>query len=284
MEVKQGKFWCFTNFKVNFDYELWKDKFDYLIYGVEVCPKTGNIHHQGYVEFKSNQRISGLKKLDEKIHWEYRKGTREQAIEYCEKDGNTFEFGELKAKEQDKRNDIANVKKMVIDGKNMREISLESESYQCIKFAETLLKYHEIKRDFKPTVKWFFGESGSGKTKKAIEEAGNDYWISSRNLKWWDGYDAHENIIIDDFRGDFCTFHELLRILDRYPFRVEVKGGSRELLAKNIWITSPFHPQNVYKTKEDCKQLLRRLDQIVFFGIEDLGLKSGVILDPDFSI
>ena len=93
-------------------------------------------------------------------------------------------------------------------------------------------------------------------------------WESGRNLKWWEGYDAHPNVLIDDFRKDFCTFHELLRILDRYPYRIEVKGTSRQLLAKRIIITCPYHPEIIYDTREDIGQLLRRITKIVYIGPE----------------
>ena len=70
-------------------------------------------------------------------------------------------------------------------------------------------------------------------------------------------------MLIDDFRKDFCKFHVLLRILDRYEFRVEVKGSSRQLRAKKIAITCPFHPRLVYETREDVGQLIRRIDKVI---------------------
>lgn len=86
------------------------------------------------------------------------------------------------------------------------------------------------------------------------------------NLKWWEGYDAHENVIIDDFRKDSIQFSSLLRLLDRYAFRVETKGASRQLLAKNIIITCPESPEELFEhTREDIKQLLRRIDEIKEF-------------------
>ena len=47
--------------------------------------------------------------------------------------------------------------------------------------------------------------------------------MSSRNLQWFDGYMGQKVVCFDDFRKDFCTFHELLRLLDRYPMDVPVK-------------------------------------------------------------
>lgn len=264
--MSEGKYWCFTDFELHTDYsEL---EAEYVIYGVETCPETNKTHHQGYIEFKSNRRLNRLKKFDQKIHWERRKGKQEQAIDYCKKDNDYYEFGTPKFSSQGQRNDIIKVKEMVRSGKGMKDIIDEVDSYQAVRMAELSLKYNENKRNWKPEVIWLHGPTGSGKTRRAIEEAGDDYYISSRNLKWWEGYDAHENVIIDDFRKDFCTYHELLRILDRYPFRLEVKGSSRQFLAKRIWITSCYHPADVYETREDIQQLLRRIDLIIFLENE----------------
>ena len=142
---------------------------------------------------------------------------------------------------------------------------------QCLKYAETAIKYVEPQRTWQPENHWFFGSTGSGKTReawaKAVEFLGGDtevnrgkVWMSGKTLKWWQGYDAHPVVIIDDFRKDFCTFHELLRILDRYPFTVENKGGSRQLLARLIIVTCPWAPDVLYEGQADlCGQLLRRL-------------------------
>ena len=42
--------------------------------------------------------------------------------------------------------------------------------------------------------------------------------------EWWDGYEQHKLIIVDDFYG-WLKYDELLKITDRYPYRVPVKGG-----------------------------------------------------------
>lgn len=260
--MAQGKFWCFTSFDLEINYEAWGA--DYLIYGIEECPETKKIHHQGYAEWPSNMRINALKKLHGSVHWEKRVGTAEQAIAYCEKDGRWCELGTRPMKKQGARSDIDAVRAMVIAGKGMKDIVEVCSGFQAMRFAEKLLEHREAKRNWKTEVIWLYGPTGTGKTKRAFEEAGPDAWISGKNLKWWQGYDAHEHVIVDDFRGDFCTFHELLRILDRYPYTVEVKGGSRQLLAKKIWITCPWHPSDVYnKGDEEVGQLLRRIDRII---------------------
>lgn len=269
--MAQGRFWCFTiNNPTDDDLKHVNDiECNYLIYGEEVG-EEGTPHYQGYVEFKSNKRLSALKKSIPRAHFEVRKGSQEQAIEYCKKEDKFHERGEYTVPRQGKRTDLEEVRDVVRKTGSMRAVVDVAKSYQSIKCAEVLLKYVEPTRNSQPTVHWYYGQTGTGKTRTAIEEAGDEYWISGRNLKWWEGYDGHTKIIFDDFRKDFCTFHELLRILDRYPYRVETKGGSRQLLATQIWITTQYSPETIYDTREDVDQLLRRITVVrEFLNLDD---------------
>ena len=71
--------------------------------------------------------------------------------------------------------------------------------------------------------------------------------------------------MIDDFRKDWCKFHELLKLLDKYPIKVECKGSFYELLATTIIITAPFPPDYMHDTREDITQLMRRIKQVRLF-------------------
>lgn len=84
------------------------------------------------------------------------------------------------------------------------------------------------------------------------------------DLKWFDGYSGQQNAIIDDFREDFCSFSFLLRVLDRYPLKVAVKGSFVEWNPTTIYITCPHSPAELYayKTPADLAQLTRRITTI----------------------
>lgn len=257
---------CFTAWCDNDTIQYDKECMKYLIIGVEVCPETGKKHLQGYVEFSKTMDFSKMKEVlgGAETHLEKRRGSAQQASDYCTKEGSFKSFGEISR--QGKRNDIDEVKDIIKSGGNLREITESTSSFQGWRAAEMYLKHNENKRNWLPDVHWYYGETGSGKTKKAhdvLTDLYGGYWMSGKNLKWWEGYDADEGVLIDDFRKDFCTFHELLRILDRYEYRVEVKGGSRQLLAKTIIITSCYAPTEVYDTREDVGQLIRRIAKIV---------------------
>lgn len=109
--------------------------------------------------------------------------------------------------------------------------------------------------------KFFWGVSGSGKTRKAWEEATLDAYIKNPNTKWWDGYRGQQNVIIDEFTGRIDISY-LLTWLDRYPCTVEVKGYSVPLRATNFWITSNLSIEECYpeSKQEQLNALQRRLE------------------------
>jgi hypothetical protein len=66
-----------------------KEKFKYIIVGLETAPTTGMQHLQGYFEVTSRIRISTAKKLiSEKIHIEIANGSREENQGDCSKESN----------------------------------------------------------------------------------------------------------------------------------------------------------------------------------------------------
>lgn len=269
---KESKFrsWCFTlnNPTVEevshlIDWGEAEQEDCYLVAQGEVGD-NGTYHLQGYVRFKNARYLGGCKQFLTRAHWEPMRGTEKQAVDYCKKTLEKNEECDIEygtPTKQGARSDIIEAKEKYLAGVTMWEIWKSTNSYQAMRMIEMGMKYqpHGGLRPLK--VFWYYGPTGSGKTMRAFQEYPNA-WISSRNLKWWDGYESNKEIIIDDFRGDFCTFHELLRLLDRYPVRVETKGSSQWLKGETVVITSCFHPKDVYKTREDVGQLLRRITGI----------------------
>lgn len=277
------------------------DNFEYMIIAKEIG-ESGTPHLQGYIQMKTKKRWSTLKKVDgfARAHFERAKGTAKQNMIYCCKgsqpksewdvfkdkgpnygvDACFEEFGEMKR--QGQREDLKKIKLMVKEGRSLKEIWEKSPGYQAYKMGEIGKQFYQDKRVGKPTVLWFWGQTGTGKTSGAYEYfkglvPEDEVWISNGDLTWWEGYVDQKCVILDDFRASHCMFSLLLRYLDRYPIRVPVKGGSRPLLATHIIVTSPFHPNNVYKEREDIGQLLRRIDEVKKFiprkGSEDEGYR-----------
>lgn len=237
----------------------------YLVVGFEVG-ESGTPHLQIYVEFKNARSFTAICKLIGG-HVEIRKGTAKQASDYCKKDGKFEEFGTIK-NPNGKRKDYDTIKASVIEGKSITNMLLDDEINDpfTLKFAENIKKYLGPKRNWECKIIWLYGPTGTGKSKWVYEYlADKDFYTCLDDAKFMDGYDGQPYIWIDDIRGDFCKFHTMLKFADRYPMRLNTKGSSTQLLAKEILITAPGRPETIWKTVEDYGQLYRRIGRIIEF-------------------
>lgn len=235
----------------------WVDSAKYLVYGLETG-ESGTPHVQGYVEWTTPWTMKRLKKLNERIHWEPRKGTAQEAAEYCMKDGDYVEFGTIS--NPGKRTDLDNVSRLVLAKGSIKDIAAA--------YPETFIKYHKgIKalqisqyddRKDKPYVEWRHGLAGAGKTRMPIEKHASHY-IKDGTI-WWDNYSQQEAIIIDDFDGKW-PFRDLLRLLDRYKYQGQIKGGYVPINSPFIYITCEHPPEFFWPTGNDRAQVLRRIDK-----------------------
>jgi len=241
---------------------------------VESCPNTGRLHCQGYFRFSSSVAVSRARSIfPAHDHVEVAKGDEESNVAYCSKSesrvAGPFRFGVPAA--PGKRNDFVAVRELVALGKTVSEIIDVATSYQSIRAAEILMKYMEKPRDpsSPPDVCWYHGKTGTGKTRAVFEEFPSA-WVSAIDGAWYDGYDHHGVACLDDFRKSFTPFNTLLRLLDRYPYRIMNKGGSRQWVPRVIIITCPWAPDVLYdgRSGEDLGQLMRRITEVRLFGDE----------------
>lgn len=239
----------------------------YIIIGKETGAQ-GTPHLQGYMELKKQMRFNTVKTKFPRMHIEIRRGTQKQAIDYCKKEKNFEEFG--KAKMSGIRNDVASV----IDFKNesMTNFFLSSpgadiQSYNLLCKIKT---YMENQRNFKSFTIWCHGPSGSGKSLWTYNLSKSTKPYYKDDTKWWDGYDNNFITILDDFRASNMKFNTLLKLLDRYPFQIEIKGGYRQFVSSIIIITCIQKPEQTYKildTEEPLLQLTRRINKIIAFPV-----------------
>lgn len=233
--------------------------------------ESGTPHLQGFVCFKNPKMFTGIKRIPGfgRMHLESMKGTVEQNIAYCSKDGRFEEYGTKPA--QGKRSDLDEVIALVETGKRVREVAMECPT-QFVKFhkgIERLISFQAPSRNWKTEVFWFWGPTGSGKSKKAFEMGSeSSFYVKDPTNKWWCGYEQQDVVIIDDYRRDFCTFASLLRLLDRYPMTVEMKGSTTQFASKKVIITSPKRPTDTWegRSEEDLDQLTRRIEHVVHFA------------------
>lgn len=90
----------------------------------------------------------------------------------------------------------------------------------------------------------------------------NAYMVTKPNsgggALWFDGYAGEEVMIIDEFYG-WIHYDFLLRLLDRYPLKLQVKGGFVECRASKFVITSNREWKDWYPNVEDKSALERRI-------------------------
>lgn len=109
--MSRAKNWCFTlNNYVEDDVaalRLATATTEYLVFGRETG-ESGTPHLQGYVIFPAAIRLPTAKNRlgIQRAHFEVTRGTPKQASDYCKKDGDFEEFGELPAATQGRRSDL----------------------------------------------------------------------------------------------------------------------------------------------------------------------------------
>jgi len=260
VEMKQCRAWRITDFNVN-NAQIYRDfEKTRMAMGTETCPTTKKEHLQIFIVFTRLYTVKQMRKLIPNTHFEMSKCND---WNYELKEGN-YEIEDNR--KQGKRTDIEELRVQLTKKPRIRSLLEDGyvKNFQTISFAEKLLKYTEVERKIqKVNIIWLWGESGCGKTRWVFENYDNVFRPTS--YKWWDGYDGHRNILVDDFRENWCTFEELLKITDIYPLRVECKGGSRQLLATTFCITSPKKPADTFTTVENIYQLMRRITKIEHF-------------------
>jgi len=270
--------WCFTHFDPAWDLSgLDSTKVKYLIIGVELCPTTQRWHYQCYAEFSSPQRISGAQKLLNcaGAHFESRRGTREQAREYCKKDGRFTEYGTWDTITQGKRNDIVEAQVDIKAG--MDSLTLWERHPNCMAQNHRALAAYKLLVDqknqrergyVKKTILIFWGATGSGKTREArASSEGSCYMVTRSNTSsgsWYDGYNDEKTLIFDEFYGDWMKLADLLRITDGYEFELPTKGGMKMLKADRIIFTSNVDPEHWFRdaVPEKLAAFWRRVTEI----------------------
>lgn len=247
--MSQSKNWCWTlnNYTEAELESIASIECRYVVYGKEVG-QEGTPHLQGFIVFNNNKRLGAVKKLIPRAHWEPAKGSAEQNITYCSKDGAVTARGEPPlSKAQSGANEKARWKRAreSAEAGNLQDVP--DDIY--VRYYRTL---KEIKKDHmqKPedaddtTGIWFYGPPECGKSRRARAEYPNSYFKAYN--KWWDGYQGEETVILDDFEKDAVLGHHLKIWADRYSFIAETKGGALHIRPKKIIVTSNYSIDQVF--------------------------------------
>lgn len=266
MSRRQGVFWLLTVPENDFNPTTLHTDLSWCKGQLEEGSETGYRHWQIICAFKSKKSLSSVKKIfGDKCHGELSRS--EAANDYVHKEetacpGTRFELGSKPIR----RNSKVDWESVWTAAQSGNIISIPAHvritSYRTIRaISSDYSRPIPMERECKV----FWGKSGTGKSRRAWGEAGMEAYCKDPRSKFWDGYQVEENVVIDEFRGGIDISH-LLRWLDRYPVRVEIKGSSRPLLAKRIWITSNVRPEQWYPDldADTLEALMRRLEVTEF--------------------
>jgi hypothetical protein len=258
----------------------------YIVMGFEVG-KSGTPHLQGYVEFDHAKTFSACKKcIGNKCHIENRRGSSKQASDYCKKDGEFYEFGELSS--QGARADLLELKSNIMSGSMTVDDVVLDDPVKYHQYGRTLNKIEDLRlrklfRNFTTKGIWLYGPTGVGKSHHAFEGyTPKTHYSYPYDNGWWDGYCCQNVTIINEFRGEI-KYSKMLDMVDKYPFMV--KRRNREplpFMSKIVIVTSSLPPECVYEDcGEDIGQLYRRF---CVYRIEDKNtVKKIEYINDDFN-
>lgn len=256
---KRSKNWCFTDFNCKNFNEEERNVFQFIGWGHEKCPRTGKMHHQGFLQTRQAKTLRTVKLLLglPEVHLEEMRGTPEESVLYCKKDGSYQEYGVLT--KQGQRGDIDSLKLLIQEGKADSVIAETNFQLYC-QYSKGLSKYRELmvqssSRSWRTlSVVLIRGETGTGKTRFASRYAG--FRIGGHDLQWWDGYSQEKCILIDEYSND-VSITKLLSLLDGYQQRLAIKGGFTYAAWTTVFITTNLVHLHA-NARESHRRALRR--------------------------
>lgn len=284
MLKQRSRNWCFT---------AWEDSWDsikdatkesvgivsFWCYGLETCPDTKKQHWQGYMEFNNPMSLRSLKTyMETTIHWEVRKGSQRQAIQYCQKDGDYYAFGTANA--QGKRSDLTSIKSALDDGASVSDIA-DSHFGQWVRYNRAFDKYSQMRqprRTWNTDVHIIWGPTGTGKTRWAVDQGAAIVEVDKNGFMH--NYENQPILLWDDFNPDTISREMFLRLTDRYDVTVNVKGGTCRWNPRAIYITTNYNPRDWYAA---CPAVRRRITTITFKDRPFVDAAAGAAGGPERS-
>lgn len=274
---------------------VWKkNSLAYMVIGLEKSPSTQAWHVQGYAQalVGKHMRVSAFKKLLEKEEWPSvwlveSKGTPEQNKTYCTKEGNgnplafILEFGEIRELDPGRRTKT--------DWDAIRNHAARGEfdqvpSHAMVMYTGNLLKINamgtgKMLASLERLDNYFiFGAPGVGKSRGARElvrhllgfptieamlDANEPYEKHAQN-KWVDGYQGQQVVLIDDLEKEATYMaHDLKRIADLYPTRMEAKGIMIMMRPKHVIVTSNYAIEDIWYNNPTCAEAIRRRFKVI---------------------
>lgn len=231
--MSRSSYWCLTLNNYN-DSDLVyyrslveKSICTHVIFGKETG-ESGTRHLQIYLELPKRLRFTRVRDLFPRAHVESRRGTAQEARDYCAKDGQFEEYGTLSSPEQGKRTDLSTACELITNGATKRQVATEHPT--------TFVKYHKGLDAFRSAVssihnpcrfngpfRWtvepvgsvvLWGAAGIGKTEYAKYLLPKALFVSHMD-KLGDFSEAYQGIIFDDMSFEHLPREAQIHIVDQ---------------------------------------------------------------------
>lgn len=282
----------------NFFLDTWKNSSPSRTGCISVCVSSSGIYHLHGALFGESTTETAVAKIMFDSYIEICKGGKAKMMKYILKEDEFAEKGEqviyVVGKENIKikkghRTDLEEIELLIQQGLTPRKIMEEKFSYRRYE-KQIKSAYTDKKRKEAPIRKsmyrvWHAGESGTGKSytyEKLCNTKGADniYFAGYMTNGWADSYmeaGAPSILFLDELKAS-GSWEELLNVLDVYSKRcIHCRYTDIYPLWTEVHITSIYPPEDIYKqmvkdehrNNDSFKQLLRRLDVIVYHYIDN---------------
>jgi len=295
VEVREApaKNWLFTDFGCTEELDFDPLLVSYLVAQREICPKTGRMHWQGYMQLKVKSRLLTIKnKINSTAHFMKARGTAQENFDYCTKtdtrafpDEGYVEWGEMVKCGQ--RTDLMEYVVAVEEGAREHDLIHTYTHVVCMypRFYEKI-RASMPEPEIQKKVVLLVGPTGKGKTYyvRNMYKGNRDFFVKAiGDPKWWTRYDRHKYVLWDEFcgRASRVPLDQLLAITSEWPQYLETKGGETLFCPELLYITSNFTPNDWYDftgRETQYEAMLRRFTQIRYWEA-DTPREAPILLD-----
>ena len=208
--------------------------------GIEEGSQNSVPHIQGFLAFSKGYRLSGLKKLSPRAHWERCKSPL-HAWNYCLKDGK-FTLTDNRVG-QGRRTDVEQYRDAIKAGYTDYELC-ESYPHQFLKFNRTghMRRAYTKRRMTQTKCKMYLGPPGTGKSYKCKMEHPDADWLEYDG-RFFSHYENKEVVIFDDLELDKFEADLVKRLVNHTPMKIRVLGGYKEFTSKLIIFCTNYLPR-----------------------------------------